>query len=521
MPITQAGSTNNTALIVPDLYVDIVPPQNLILNGVPTNIVGIVGTSAWGPVGTPVIVGSMSNYYTSFGQLMPRKHDMGTQVAVAVQQGAQSFFCVRATDGTDTAASSNVPSTTVMIEARYTGSVGNNILAYLQSGSQQNTWALIVSLPGVQPEVFDNIPGTAADFWLALERAVNTGSGVQRGPSALIMIRSNGNTSTPADFSINLGNSSVGSDGASGVGPGQLVGLDGGARTGMYALRGQGCGLMLLADADDPQTWPDQAAFALDEGLYAITTGPAGDSIVNAINMKRAVGLDCFAVKLMFGDWLWWSDRVNGLVRLISPQGFVAGRLANLSPEQSSLNKQVYGIVGSQTSGQPQSGQFSAYATADLAALFSAGIDVIANPVPGGAFWGVRGGKNSSSDKARNGDNYARLTNYIAQSLSAGMGIYVGEVISDILFRNVRGTLLSFLQNMLNQGILGVLGGVIPFSVVCDSTNNPPARTGLGYVQADVQIQYQSINEKFIINLEGGQTVQIARQTLPSGQPGQ
>jgi hypothetical protein len=45
--------------------------------------------------------------------------------------------------------------------------------------------------------------------------------------------------------------------------------------------------------------------------------------------------------------------------------------------------------------------------------------------------------------------------------------------------------------------------------------------TGLGYVQANVQIQYQSINEKFIISLEGGQTVQIALQTLPTGQPGQ
>ena len=43
-------------------------------------------------------------------------------------------------------------------------------------------------------------------------------------------------------------------------------------------------------------------------------------------------------------------------------------------------------------------------------------------------------------------------------------------------------------------------------------------RTGLGYVQSDAQVQYQAINEKFIINMEGGQTVQVSRQTLPSGQ---
>ena len=42
MPIVQQGSINTTALVVPDLYVQIVPPQNLVLNGVPTNIVGVI-----------------------------------------------------------------------------------------------------------------------------------------------------------------------------------------------------------------------------------------------------------------------------------------------------------------------------------------------------------------------------------------------------------------------------------------------------------------------------------------------
>jgi uncharacterized protein len=35
-------------------------------------------------------------------------------------------------------------------------------------------------------------------------------------------------------------------------------------------------------------------------------------------------------------------------------------------------------------------------------------------------------------------------------------------------------------------------------------------RTALGYVQADVQVQYQGINEKFIVNLQGGQGVSVA-----------
>ena len=220
----------------------------------------------------------------------------------------------------------------------------------------------------------------------------------------------------------------------------------------------------------------------------------------------------------MFGDWLWWSDQANGTVRLVSPQGFVAGRLANLSPEQSSLNKPLYGIIGSQKSGAPGSGQSTSYSSAELALLIGAGIDVIANPQPAGAFWGVRAGHNSSSNAAVRGDNYTRLTNYIAATLAAGMGQYVGQVINADLFRRVRATQLSFLQAMLSQGMLGSTDGSTPFAVVCDASNNPASRTALGYVQSDAQVQYQAINEKFIVNLEGGQTVQVSRQTLPTGQ---
>ena len=140
---------------------------------------------------------------------------------------------------------------------------------------------------------------------------------------------------------------------------------------------------------------------------------------------------------------------------------------------------------------------------------------MVANPQPGGAFWGVRGGHNSSSNAAANGDNYTRMTNFIAASLAAGMGQYVGQVINQELFRRIRATQLSFLQNMLGQGLLGSRDGSQPVSVVCDVGNNPLSRTGLGYVQSDAQVQYQAINEKFIVNLEGGQTVAVTRQTLP------
>ncbi len=131
-----------------------------------------------------------------------------------------------------------------------------------------------------------------------------------------------------------------------------------------------------------------------------ILTTPAGDTITNAVATMAAAGLDSYGAKLMFGDWLWWSDQVNNTVRLVSPQGFAAGRLANLSPEQSSLNKQIYGIIGSQSTGAPGSGQNTTYSSADLSVLLGAGLDLICNPQPGGSYWGVRGGNNTSSNRS-------------------------------------------------------------------------------------------------------------------------
>jgi phage tail sheath protein FI len=518
MPIVQQGSINTTALVVPDLYVQIVPPQNLVLNGVPTNVVGVVGSASWGPIGQPVIVATMADYAQSFGPIIARKYDMGTQVSTAVQQGAQNFRCVRVTDNTDSAAQTVLPGTTVTFTALYTGSLGNQVALALTIGSKAETWRLTVSLPGLQPEVFDNISGTGALFWSNLATAVNQGQGSQRGPSQFVVASSGGATLAPSPFTIALGTTTAGTDGAGNLAVSGLIGADMPPHSGMYALRGQGCGIAMLADGDDPDYWTTQAEFGLEEGIYMILTGPAGDTIQNAVSVKQAAGLDSYAAKLMFGDWLWWSDQVNGTIRLVSPQGFATGRLANLSPEQSSLNKQLYSIIGSQKSGSPGSGQNASYSSADLAVLLGAGIDVISNPQPGGSFWGVRGGHNSSSNAAINGDNYTRLTNYIAATLATGMGQYVGQVITSDLFRRIRATQLSFLQNMLGQGLLGSTDGSLPFSVICDASNNPSSRTDLGYVQSDAQVQYQAINEKFIINLEGGQTVQVSHQTLPSGQ---
>ena len=321
MPIVSQGAINTTALIVPDLYVQIVPPQTLLLNGVPTDTLGVVGSATWGPVGAPAIVGNMSDYATAFGPVMPRKYDMGTQVATAVQQGAANFRCVRVTDGTDTAASTSLFGA-ISFTALYTGSFGNQLTMTLSAGSAANTWRLVVALPGQSPEIFDNIAGSGAPFWSSLANAVNSGNGALRGPSLLVAASTLSAGSAPLAGIYPIAAGTPGTDGATTLSAASLVGLDTLPRRGMYALRSQGCAVVLLADADDATQWSTQAGFALSEALYVILTGPAGDTIVNASIAKAESGIDTYAAKMMFGDWVYWYDQANALTRLVSPQEF-------------------------------------------------------------------------------------------------------------------------------------------------------------------------------------------------------
>ena len=265
MPIVQQGSINTTALVVPDLYVQIVPPQNLVLNGVPTNVVGVVGTASWGPSGSRLSWRQWPTTQRSFGPIVARKYDMGTQVATAVQQGAQNFRCC-ARLGRHRYALRRLPRQARPSRSRhlYSGSLGNQVVLALSAGSKPSTWRLTVSLPGLQPEVFDAVGGTGASFWTALAAAVNQGQGPQRGPSHLVVANAGGSHGGCSGI-LNHAGIWDGRDATArrGVAAAQLVGSDALPRTGMYGLRGQGCGIAVLADADDPTQWTTQAGFGL------------------------------------------------------------------------------------------------------------------------------------------------------------------------------------------------------------------------------------------------------------------
>jgi hypothetical protein len=749
MPITPAGTTNLASIGVPNVYVQIVPP-NPLLNGVPTNIVGVVGSAAWGPKNSPVAIGNIQQGVSVFGMPQPRQYDLLTPVFAAMQQGANQFLCVRVTDGTDSPASVALQDATTAIGATltslYTGSYGNSIKASISTGSGSVsgalTYRLTIWFSGGIPEVFDNIGGTGATFWTNLVNAVNLGLSSLRGPSQICVASSGsvissvtvtaagsyatlptlsatigsgatlnatmdmvsaavvaagtgyvptdtvtitggshtisgifnvvttklvsaavnaagsnylvGDTITlaggvfgtaavltvltlagsgVATFSISTAGSyttntasftqgstsgvgsgatfntavygvntvtvntagaytalpsspvsqgatsgsgtgvtltvfwgllsvqvaaggtgfttssafvvsggggsggatgllvlgsqaapnlnippnpyslSGGTDGALNVVSSTLVGSDVATpRTGMYALRNSLASIVMLADATDATQWTYQSIFAQQEAVYMIGVETAGlqDNIAGMVSaLTSAAGVRAYNFKLQGGDWIYFQDPFNNVLRVISPQGYVCGVLAVTPPNGSSLNKVMRGLVGTQKSQEQRM-----YSDADLLQLITGGVDIIASPLPvSSSDFGVRLGVNTSGNPLTEFDNYPRMVNFLGKTLVAGLGIFIGLPQTPTVQQQARATLNTFLSNLQQLGWIGTLDGSPAFSVTLDSSNNPPQRVALGFMQADIQVVLFSIIQQFVVNLQAGGNVTV--DTLP------
>ncbi|KXU99234.1 phage tail protein [Gluconobacter potus] len=485
--IYQYGDLNTTALTVPDLYVQVQQSTTVTISGVSTSRIGIVGTAGWGPINSPQILGGIADYLTTFGPKQAKATDAGVAVNISQLQGASDFRVVRVTDGTDVAATGTLNGVT--ITGLYTGTSGNAITATMAASG--SGWMLTLT------HAYLGTWAYTGATWSAIAALVAADS------TAIVSITVPDSGTSLAAATVTL---SGGTDGGTPT-TAEFIGSDATPHTGMYALLGQGCALGLIHGLTDQTSWTTQATFGLGEGVYMIVTGPSGDTIANAVSVKAAAGLDSYGVSVMFGDWIYYTDDTLGTL-LTSPQAWKAGRLASLSPQLPALNQQLYSITGSQKAGLASTSS-KTYSSAELSALFEVDIDVICNPAPGGSYWAVRAGINSSDSATDGGDEYTRITNYLANSFVNAMGAYVGQAINSDLFQDVRASILDFLSDCAGQGILDGTTTTLPYGVTCDSTNNPQSRTSKGYVQADVQVQYQGIVRYFIVNLQGGAGVTV------------
>jgi hypothetical protein len=512
MTVLQAGQTLS---IAPGLDVVIFPPANTYINGLPTYGLGSVGVASWGPVNVPVIgMGNSAQVQAQamFGPITNRVHDIATAADVYAGNGVQSMTFVRVSDATDVAAAMTLmdiaatPAIGAHLTAKYTGIVGNSFSAAVSAGRAVGTFKLSLTRAGFVPETWDNIPGTGATFWQNLVNAVNNGIPGSSGPSQSFVATIGVGTAAPNVTTPST--ATGGTDGATGVTDTMLLGTDGLTRTGMYALRQSGVQVGNLIDCTTSSTWLAQASFGLSEGIAFHGAAPQGTTIAATGTLLSAAGVDSYAFFCKAGDFCWYQDTVNGVNRSLSPATYAAAKMAATSPEQSSLNKPIYALIGTDRSNAK-----SIYSQAEKEQAVINRVDYIANPSPGGNYFSVQTGNNSSSLSSENGDNFTRMTNYIAFTINSAMGYVIGQTQTTQQRRNVRNSLNSFFNNMWKSTpqMIGDVNNPTaqPWLVVLDKSNNTDASVALGNEIAAVSVTYLSIVKRFIVNYQGGQSVKV------------
>jgi hypothetical protein len=345
----------------------------------------------------------------------------------------------------------------------------------------------------------------AASIWPMLVSSVNNGQSGVRGPSQLVVATQGASTAAPVAGSIAM---SGGTDGAAGVSDATLIGADTTPPTGMYALQSSGVQTINLIDHQTSSQWSAMDAFTLQMGMFGAAQGQPGQSVATTGANLDTAGVDDYSLKCLVGDWVYWTDTVNSNVqRLLGPATFWGPMRANLAPNQSTLNKPVAGLVGTQrsTMSLPYSSPETLLACEDR-------LDFLANPSPGGNYFSFQTDRNTSSNAATNSEAYTTMTNFLALTLAANFGFVVGNPQTDDLRTEVSDSITAFLTGLwlVQQYISDVNNPTaVPFKVTLDASNNPDNQVALGLMQCLVQVKYQSIVREFLISLQGGSTVQV------------
>jgi hypothetical protein len=436
---------------------------------------------------------------------------MSTQVMTAASLGAANFMGVRVTDGTDVQAEVDINDTTpaaaMKLLAKYTGTVGNSIRAEVSQGTNSTLTALTYKITIYQvtgtgsgvPEIYDNIGGTGLTLWQNFVNAINLGQGGLTAPSQLVVASLGAATGVPDLDSYSL---SGGLDGNSGVTETMIIGSDTLPLTGMYAATETDFSLMVLCGVTGDTTYVAQAAFAANQGAEAILARPLGESYAAAITSKKSIGLVSYATKLMVGEaWIKTNDTFNKVQRYVTPQGYIAGLYSTLQPQESGLNKVISSSIFLSTWYADQNKR---YTNADIIIMLQNGVDALRKPSPGGFYWSLATGKNTSDNQLASGDQFTRLTNFLAASIQSAMGVYIGQLQNEDQRRSAKTKLDSFLNDLATQNVIGSTNGGQAFTVVINDTNNPISQVALGIEAVSVTVAFFQVIVAILVNLETG-----------------
>jgi len=472
--------------ILPGIYNEELDSGPRPINSVAAGVIGIVGSSPYGPVDEAVKVGSYAEFERVYGK-METNYDLAPQIDIAFKQGAQSIRACRVVGSGAVKASLVINDDnsvkTLTLTHKYYGVDGNAVTAAVVAGTTggRRTLSLYDSNSGIS-EVYQNkdmIVGSDAN----LCDAINSVSLI------IDADESGGSTGVPKVLTATA----------------LAGGLDGDAiaAADRVGTTNPLSGLKLLETYDDVSIIMcanDSSATVNNElvaqaeacgdriavlGLSSGLTPSQAVTVAGSYESSRAV---------MPYPWITVYDYALASTTDIQPTGALAGIISKLDTYRSPSRQKLNGIQGLQRQ----------LTKSECEICHNGRMIPISNVF--GLGYILRNGITMSSDPKWAQVCKRRTLDKIEKSVQTAMSWAISRPNTATLRDSVAESILGYLKGLYQAGEIGQ-----GYSVKCDSTNNPASSIQAGNLIADVGIEFLYPADKIVFryseNLGSGFTV--------------
>jgi phage tail sheath protein FI len=311
------------------------------------NKIGLVGHFNWGPVNTAVLVQSQRELDQQFGTTWETGlTGMLSGRGIYAQNGAAGVYVVRiAPSGVAAVKAAQTFSSKVTITALYPGTEGSVITVAIANGtSAGKKYTVTDSVLGVT-EVWDNQTNTNS----TTNTFANAGGPNEVGAGSDLVVFSYAADGDPSNAAAAALTGTAGTNGTPAVA--DYVGaVSGSTRSGLYALDSVYDVRYILCAQQSNSTVTSGlqtyvAARGISQGLVMGIVVPPAATDPSAVSIGS---LDSMRLG-MFWPWMQSSAMpAAAQTAYVAPDGFIAGLLSTLAPNQGPLNKQLQGITALQ-----------------------------------------------------------------------------------------------------------------------------------------------------------------------------
>lgn len=439
------------------------------VTAVQLNTIGLVGKFNWGPVNVATLIQSASDLKKQFGPTY--ETTLSGRIsgdAIFAQNPRATVWVVRIAPTSVAAVKATVTLNTFLrIDAKNTGTEGNNIFYTVAAGTTSGKKYTITDAVLGATEVWDNI-----DISGSLDNTAAVGGPNEPGKGSVLVSF----TKLLAGVPSNVGPVAL-PGGTNGTAvDADYIGAAGTPNTGLYAFNGvHDVRYLVVAQQSSTtintavQTYA--ASRAVGDGLvYGILNTPSGQDPATV-----SIGsLDTFRAGMF---WPWVKSNAVPLLEQsnwVAPDGFVAGLKSTLNPNQAAGNKLLQGVLDLQ------------YAAIDTQVDLLSNKRVNAITAVRNRGIRVRDDVTLSSDSAwvdapiRNEYDTVEETTFDATAW-----VLDEPNIPDVLWPQVAAQLDEVLRGFKADG---TIVGFLPTEVSVN--NNPPADVAAGKLHADMRVAF-------------------------------